>query len=638
MNNAGLPTAYDHGNRLTAPGSTVDPILVEIVQGTLASVEMEVETAIARTSRSPMIRDAHDFRAGIHDRQLRKLTGRSYSALVHPIARDFPLEEMAEGDVFFHNDVYESEGGIGHLPDLCVTVPVFNGGEVVAFVQAFGHHDDIGGAVPGSMPSNASSVYEEGLAVPPIKLWDKGVPNKAALRIMTRNSRMPDSLAADLDAECSACLMGARRLSELFERYGRDTIEAAFDTILDQTTETYRREILSKIPDGTYVWEDYAEHDGVDEPRLHTQRITLTRTAADDPEGERLIIDFDGTGPQAKGPINHCGDYSDGVFLKKWLAPILRNLADTPERMAELDVNEGIVPLIEMRFPDKGTLLTPIFPAPTNARTFVILRLLGVLAGVVAKAVDGKMPADQETIRYTGVYGKDRDGNDYLMREVLGGGSGGRYYADGEDTIHVVPDSRNLPTEFTESRFPFIVERLGLAVDSGGAGRFRGGLGYEKQIRMLKDANFMSIADRSILACWGVKGGKAGSSFSVTVDLGGPDEREVDALADSEPVKAGQVIRIRTTGGGGWGDPLERPYEDVERDLRWGKVSFEGAHTAYGVVASGTKDEPVIDTAASDALRVRLRDARPDAAPFFDRGPGYARLADGKEAADVDWL
>ena len=218
------------------------------------------------------------------------------------------------------------------------------------------------------------------------------------------------------------------------------------------------------------------------------------------------MLDFDGTGPQAKGPINHCGDYSDGVFLKKWLAPILRNLADTPERMAELDVNEGVVPLIEMRFPEPGTLLTPVFPAPTNARTFVILRLLGVLAGVLAKAVDGRMPADQETIRYTGVYGEDADGRPYLMREVLGGGSGGRYYADGEDTIHVVPDSRNLPTEFTEARFPFRVEALSLAVDSGGAGRYRGGLGYEKHIRMLQDAHFMSIADRSILSCWGVHG------------------------------------------------------------------------------------------------------------------------------------
>ena len=350
------------------------------------------------------------------------------------------------------------------------------------------------------------------------------MPNEAALRIMTRNSRMPDSLAADLDAECSACLMGARRLGELFERYGRDAVEACFDAILDKTTETYRREILSKIPDGNYVWEDYAEHDGVDEPQLHPQRITLTkcRPRPGPAKAARAGHRLHRHRPQAKGPINHCGDYAGGNFLKKWLAPILRNLADTPERMAQLDVNEGIVPLIEMRFPEKGTLLTPIFPAPTNARTFVILRLLGVLAGVLAKATDGRMPADQETIRYTGVYGNDFDGHPYLMREVLGGGSGGRYYADGEDTIHVVPDSRNLPTEFTESRFPFLVERLGLAMDSGGAGRYRGGLGYEKHIRMLKDAHFMSIADRSILACWGVKGGKAGRPFQVTVDPGGP--------------------------------------------------------------------------------------------------------------------
>jgi N-methylhydantoinase B len=637
-NPAGLPTPYEHGGRLTEPGTGVDPIVVEIVQGTLASVEKEVETAIGRTSRSPMIRDAHDFRAGIHDRQLRKLTGRSYSALVHPVVRDFPLDEMAPGDVFFHNDVYESEGGIGHLPDLCVTVPVFHEVDdgrpaVVAFVQAFGHHDDIGGAVPGSMPSNATSVFEEGLSVPPIKLWDRGVPNRAALRIMTRNSRMPDSLAADLDAECSACLMGAQRLAGLFARYGREVVEAAFDAILDRTTDTYRREILSRIPEGTYVWEDYAEHDGVDEPRLHTQRITLTRT--DEP---KLVIDFTGTAPQARGPINHCGDYVGGNFLKKWLAPILRNLADTPERMAELDVNEGVVPLIEMRFPEKGTLLTPVWPAPTNARTFVILRLLGVLAGVVAKAVDGRMPADQETIRYTGVYGKDRHGQDYLMREVLGGGSGGRHYADGEDTIHVVPDSRNLPTEFTESRFPFRVERLGLAVDSGGPGRHRGGLGYEKHIRMLRDAHFMSIADRSILSCWGVKGGLAGRPFEVTIDPGGPGERVVDALADAEPVKVGEVIRIRTTGGGGWGDPLERPYGEVERDLRWGKVSFAGAESDYGVVASGDRDSPVVDIAASDALRERRRRERGDDRPFFDRGPGYATLSGGATSAEVDWL
>ncbi|TDD64828.1 hydantoinase B/oxoprolinase family protein [Jiangella aurantiaca] len=611
---------------------TADPILVEIVEGYLTSVEKEVETAIGRTSRSPMIRDAHDYRAGIHDRRLRKLTGRSYSALVHPVVRDYPIGTMRPGDVFFHNDVYLSEGGIGHLPDLCVTAPVFHDGEVVAFVQAFGHHDDIGGTVPGSMPSHATSVFEEGLMVPPIRLWDQGVPNEAALKIMTRNSRMPESLAADLDAECAACLMGARRLAELFERYGREDVEACFDAILDKTTQTFRREILAKIPAGTYVWEDYAEHDGVDPPKLHTQRMTLTKL------DDRLVIDFAGTGPQAKGPINHCGDYADGAFLKKWLAPILRNLADSPERMAELEVNEGVVPLIELRFPPPGTLLTPVFPAPTNARTFVILRLLGVLAGVLAKAVDGRMPADQETIRYTGVYGDDLDGRPYLMREVLGGGSGGRYYADGEDTIHVVPDSRNLPTEFSESRFPFVVEKLGLAVDSGGPGRYRGGLGYEKHIRMLRDAHFMSIADRSILSCWGVRGGRAGRPFSVTIDPGGPHEREVDALADAEPVRAGEVIRIRTTGGGGWGDPLDRPVDEVLRDVRWRKVSLDGAGEDYGVVMRGPLDDPVVDDGATAALRAERRAARTGDEPFFDRGPGYARLSGGATFAAVDRL
>jgi N-methylhydantoinase B len=220
------------------------------------------------------------------------------------------------------------------------------------------------------------------------------------------------------------------------------------------------------------------------------------------------------------------------------------------------------------------------------------------------------------------------------MREVLGGGSGGRYYADGEDTIHVVPDSRNIPVEFAESRWPFIVERLGLAVDSGGPGRYRGGLGYDKHIRMLRDAHFMSIADRSLLACWGVNGGRAGQPFGVVIDPGGPNERTVDALADAEPVRAGEVIRIRTTGGGGWGDPLDRPYQEVARDLAWGKVSAAGARDDYAVLLS---PDGTVDAAASDALRAERRAARPGDAPFFDRGPGYATLA-GRPYADVDHL
>jgi N-methylhydantoinase B len=271
-----------------------------------------------------------------------------------------------------------------------------------------------------------------------------------------------------------------------------------------------------------------------------------------------------------------------------------------------------------------------VFPAPTNARTFVILRLLGVLAGVLAKATGGRMPADQETIRYTGVYGED-DRGPYLMREVLGGGSGGRHYADGEDTIHVVPDSRNIPAEFAEARWPFIVERLGLAVDSGGPGEFRGGLGYDKHIRMLRDAHYMSIADRSILSCWGVNGGRAGRPFRVDVD-----GVEMEGLVDDHPVRAGQVVRIRTTGGGGWGDPFDRDPERVADDVRDGKVSPQGARDDYGVVlVDGPADKPV-DKEATEALRATMRGER-GPAPFFDRGPGYPTLSGGRAHADVDF-
>ncbi|MCH2636696.1 MAG: hydantoinase B/oxoprolinase family protein, partial [Acidimicrobiales bacterium] len=598
----------------------VDPIVVEIVEGTLASVEAEVEDAIGRTARSPMIRDQHDFRAGIHDARMRKLTGRSYSALVDPVLRDFPIESMRPGDIYFHNDVYLSEGGIGHLPDLCVTVPVFAEGQVVAFVQAFGHHDDIGGKVPGSMPSDALSVFEEGLMVPPIKLYDQGIANEAALRIMTRNTRLPESLAGDLDAECSACRMGADRLAELFERYGVELVTACFDAIIDRTTETFRREILAKIPEGSWTWEDYAEHDGVDPPKLHCQRITLTKTP------EKLILDLNGTSPQAKGPINHAGDYADGVFLKKWLAPILRNLADTPERMAELDVNEGVVPLFEIKFPPPGTLVTPVFPAPTNARTFVILRLLGVLAGVLAKATGGRMPADQETIRYTGIEGLDQDGDWFFSREILGGGSGGGYYADGSDAIHVVPDSKNLPAEFVEGRFPVRIETLGLAADSGGAGKYRGGLGYQKEIRVLADdAKFMSIAERSILSCWGLNGGKAGAPFKVTINPGADDEQVMEGLCDREPINHGALIRVETTGGGGWGDPLERDTSLVQLDVLQGKVSQQAAKNDYGVVFVSHSEVPEVDLGETLALREAMVKER-GSLKFFDRGPGFELL------------
>jgi len=584
--------------------TTVDPITLQIVEGTLASIEAEVEAAIERTARSPMIRDQHDYRAGIHDARCRKLTGRSYSAMVQPVVRDFPLDRMREGDVFYHNDVYLSEGSVGHLPDLTTTVPVFHEGRVVAFVQAFGHHDDIGGMVPGSMPAHATSAYQEGLMIPPVRLFSQGVRNDDLYRVIVRNSRTPESFAGDLDSEVAACRMGARRLAGLFEKFGAETVEACFQAVIDRCAESFRREVLGKIPDGSYSFEDYIEHDGVEEPRLHVLRMTMTKTP------QKIVCDLTGTGPQALGPINHAGDYADGLFLRKWIACILRNLADTPERAAELDINEGICEVVEMVFPAKGTLISPVFPAPTNARSFLILRLLGVFAGCLAQAVGGRMPADQETIRYWGVHGVDAEGRWYLLREVLGGGSGGRWYADGSDAIHIVPDSKNLPAEFTETRFPVRIEKLALATDSGGPGKRRGGLGYDKHIRLLRDAFFVSTADRSILGPYGLAGGMAAQPYQATIDGGEP----LPGMNDDVPLRAGSLLRLRTTGGGGWGDPFEREPELVLRDVLQGRVSEQSAERDYGVVVS-------------DGAVVELRRDGPRAArPFVDRGPGYDRL------------
>jgi N-methylhydantoinase B len=598
----------------------VDPITLQIVEGTLASIEAEVEAAIERTARSPMIRDQHDYRAGIHDRQCRKLTGRSYSAMVNPVVRDFPLETMREGDVYFHNDVYLSEGSVGHLPDAVSTVPVFHDGEVVAFLQAFGHHDDIGGAVPGSMPAHATSIFQEGLMVPPIRLYREGVLNEDAYKIIFRNTRLPHSLQGDIDGEIAACRMGAQRLSELFERYGRETVEACFEAILQKCADTYRREILPKIPDGTYEWEDYIEHDGVDPPRLHQIRMRMTKTP------EKIVLDLRGTHPQTKGPINWPGNYAEGRFLKKWIAVILRNLAESPERAAEMDVNEGICDVIDIVFPEEPTIVSPRFPAPTNARSFTILRLLGIFAGVLAQAVDGFMPADQETIRYWGLHGVEPDGTFFLLREVLGGGSGGRYYADGSDVIHIVPNSKNLPAEFAETRFPIVIERLGLATDSGGPGQYRGGLGYDKHIRLLQDAAFISTADRSILAPYGVKGGKAALPYRATINPDTPEERRLPGLNDDVPLKAGDILRLQTTGGGGWGDPLRRETAAVLLDVIQGKVSAHSARADYGVVFVGEGDDRRVDEAATTELRRTIAQDR-DELPLIDRGPGYEQLA-----------
>lgn len=606
----------------------VDPIVLQIVEGTLNSIEAEIEFAVERTARSPMIREAHDFRVGLFDRFQRKLTGRSYSAMPEAVVRDYAPATMKPGDAYFMNDTYDTEGAIGHLPDMCSTVPAFSAGDLIAYIQVFGHHDDIGGKVPGSMPGTALSVFEEGLMIPPIKLYAEGVRNEEAFKIIRRNSRVPEMLEADVDSEVQAVIMGAGRMTELFERFGKQTVEACFAAIFERTKQVFLEELFPKIADGTYHAEDYVEHDAFTDPLLHKIAVTMTKTKS------KITLDFNGTDAQAVGPINWAADYAEGRFLIKWIAPIMRNLADTPERAAEISCNEGVVEVFEIVFPPKGTLITPVRPAPTNARAFVLLRMLSLFAGVLAQAVDGKMPADQETIRYTGFYGYDTEGTYFLSREVLGGGGGGRYYADGSDAIHVVPDSRNQPAEFTETRYPLRVEKLALSTDSGGAGEFRGGLGYEKEYRSLTDCFTLVSADRVRLGCYGVNGGHAGEPFGVTVDAEGA-ARKLGGLEDEIPIAKGGLMRVTTTGGGGWGNPLDRQAEAVRMDVWQAKVSAKSAFEDYGVVFKEfDDDEPIIDPEATETRRAEMRAGQSGERVIIDRGPGIDHVTPANPGGD----
>ena len=614
-----MTTTEGHGGK-----PALGPIELEVITGTIRTAELEIEAAVERTARSPMIRDQHDYRVALFDAKGRKLTGRSYSAVVEPVFEYFEDGDINPGDIFFWNDPYNSSGGIGHIPDLCTTLPIFYGDRLIGFSQVFGHHDDVGGATPGSLPANATDMWTEGLVVPPIKIYEGGVINEAVFKIISRNSRLSEHLRGDLDAEIGAARLGSDRIIAMADRYGVDALQAAYDWMIDKCAETIRRELLPKIRDGVYAWEDYVEDDGVEGPQMHTVRLTMTKTP------EKIVLDYTGTSKEAKGPINWPVDYSDGKFARKWMGPVLRSLADTPERAAEIDMNEGVLDVIELKFPPKGTLVTPNFGKATGLRFFPLLRSLGIFAGLLAKATDGRMPADHETIRVWGVHGGTIGDDFFLFREVLGGGGPGRPWADGSDVVHVVPNSRNLPAEFSETRYPVIIEKLGLAADSGGSGYRRGGLGYDKRVKVLTECEALSNADRALMNTYGVNGGKYGGTYGVEIEYADGDKRRLAGMEDRVPVTAGSTIKIRTTGGGGWGDPLSREAEMVCLDVQSGLVSKEAACEDYGVVLDREGRRYVVDQAGTNKLRNEIR-AKRGRLPMFDRGPYFAGMKDKVE-------
>jgi N-methylhydantoinase B len=589
------------------------PILFEIIEGALESARREMEAIVDRTARSTIVREQHDHRAGIFNAAGQSVTALSFASTPTPIISRFS-DRTYEGDIFIFNDVYKSDGGITHLPDICITVPVFHEGSVVGWIQVFGNVNDIGGLTPGSVPLAATEVFQEGLIIPPVKLYDRGVRNEALYETILNNSRFPDDLQGDIDAFINACKIGAQRVEEVIARYGRTTVEETWQMLLNRCARDLRDVVFPMIPDGTYEFEDFCEYEDVQplEPRRFIRlRAKLIKTP------DKVVFDFTGTDEQVIGSLNWPGNES---YYAKSLSTLFKAFAP------DMVVNDGVNQVIECVVP-KGTVLNPHYPAACSWRTFPLLRILDIGLGLIGRAVGGFIPASQESISSYGFFGTDEHGESFLLREITGAGSGARPFADGADTVDVAPESKNMPGEFAETFYPVRIERLGLRTDSGGAGLFRGGTGYCKDIRVLVDGMMMIHSDRARLQPWGVSGGQAGLGSVWILNPGEADERILPGKSDGIAFKAGDVLRVLSPGGGGWGDPLERDpaavCEDVKRDL----VSVESASNTYGVIFNKTDDLYTlsVDEAASVKRREEIRAERPELL-MYDRGDNVRAL------------
>ena len=598
--------------RIDSRRRELDTLTVDVIEWGLEAAIEEAEAAVERTARSTIIREQHDYRASLNTVDCNSVTHVSWAATADPVRVFYELDEMSDGDVFLYNDVHQSCGTLGHLPDYCVVIPVFSDDRVIGFAQIFGHCNDVSGRVIGSWPITSRSTFEEGMLCPPVKLYDQGNLNEEVWRLILRNSRFPDDLRGDVDAFIGAARIITRRTKELCERHDTDTVEAAFYRIIDRCEEMVREEALPMIPDGEYVGEDFVENDGInlDDP------VKIKVTVRKDPD--KMIVDFEGTDPQTEGPINWP---MDGRHYSKWLGGFVK--AQVPGMI----VNEGMTRVFRCYLPPR-TVLSAREPAPSADRMMCMLRMISAYVGAMAKASKGIMVGDSQCIQIYGLFGQDLEDRFFLYREIFGAGSGARWYTDGTDTVDLVPHSKNLPAEFLEQRFPIIAERVGAYPDSGGVGQYRGGLGYLKEIRTLVDGYYLCNVERTAFACFGVNGGGAGFPGGSWINPDTADARHIVFSHEAIPVKAGDVIRLTTPGGGGWGDPLKRETELVRLDVARGLVSLESAEADYGVVLNAVSDITrvyEVDDTATAQLRAEMADQRPPL-KLINRGEHAERL------------
>jgi len=571
----------------------LDTVTLELIKGAIQSARVEMEALIERSAMSPFIREKKDYFTAFFDRDGRLVVSTALPMaagnLIDCIFERYPRDDMRPGDLYLYNDSYGSHGAVSHNNDMVFIAPVFSEARIVAFAEAWGHLWDIGGMVPGSISPAATDVFQEGIVVPPSRVLRDGVWNEELIRTFVRNTRFPDMVRGDLSAIMAAVRLGGRRMEEIAERFGTGAVEAAFAGMLDQSERALRKAFAERVPDGRYSFRDYIDSDSVSE-KSYAVAVTVEK------RGETVTLDYSASDNQAQGAINFIMDSS----VPKTMCGLYFTGQETG-----VALNGGFHRAVGEVTTRPGSIVSPREPAPLGMRSHCLTRVNSSLFGAFAKATGGNVPAASSVyvLYYLRSWNKERTELD-LCIEGLAVGFGARPHADGIDAVYYVAQ-KNYPIEFAEMEFGVRIEGYAMNMDSGGPGLHRGGCGIVRDLRVVGDEAVIGLRmDNIRWPAWGVKGGMGGGAGRIVVNPGTADERELRPMSEGNKLKRGDLVRIMTPGGGGWGSPLERAAEQVRDDVLDGFISAESAARDYGVVLAANLID--VNAAATDARRKEL--------------------------------
>lgn len=581
-----------------------DPVTLEIIRGAVAAAQAEMEALLERTAISAFIREKKDFYTALFDAEGVMAVGSMvpiFGDMTTPVLEKFPAEMMRPGDLYWYNDCYGSRGAVSHSNDQVLLAPVFKDGRLCAFVMSWAHFADIGGIHPGSISPDATEIFQEGIIVPPTKLIAAGVTNETALEIFHRNSRFPDQSIGDMRALMASVDLGVRRIAEIVDRFGADVLADALAQLLVRTRKLVREKLAETFDYGTYSFTDAIDTDGHGNGPFKI-RFSLTREKAEDGD-DRFIFDATATDDQAPGPVNFL--MNRGV---PGMALGLFYLGGDPAQVCNAG-GPNAIDEVKLR---EGSLLQPTFPAPLGMRGLTTMRVLSAINGLVNVA-GGNAPAANSAYVITIMRGNFRDEDDgklkrFLLADGIGVGYGARPNADGIDAVYFVAQE-NYPVEFLEDGYPVRLRRYGIVENSGGAGKFRGGCGIIREYEILAEAMMLAVRIDSVKnPPWGIHGGMGGGGGRVTVNPGRANETVLKPLSDGNRLVKGDILRMETGGGGGYGHPFDRPEDKVLADVLGGFVNAEAAERLYGVA--------IRDGVVDRALTAKLRASRPETKAF----------------------